>query len=280
MLRLNSPSRFLLVLRILRVYRLYALWCTPQMFYTGCNPTAKTGSVGACSPAFVGGTEAANCSGLGDGSTPPSSGMKRGGRSNDHTWMSWSKSADGPWSEPIVVLSGEHIDANLSPVINDDGSLLGLWRGGLNATRPWSTIQRVTASHWKDPNSYKPVRNPFNLLRMPKGLRYTSGPWSSFYPMHPYLALRAVLGILCCHHAGVRGSFPTCTFDRRSSRVQRRWWKLSCCLSPLLPVSKELCMWWTRVFGRWQAVALPFHKWVGILGECNPDEWQGHGVYA
>jgi hypothetical protein len=41
-------------------------------------------------------------------------------------------------------------------VIAGDGSLLGLWRGGLNATRPWSTIQRVTATDWKDPASYTP----------------------------------------------------------------------------------------------------------------------------
>lgn len=126
------------------------------MFYTGCDPSAKNGSLRSCNPAFVGGTEAANCSAVGDGSTPPSSGMKRGGRSNDHTWMSWSKSADGPWSEPIMVLSGEQIDSNLSPVIREDGSLLGLWRGGLNASRPWSTMQRVTALHWKDPTSYTP----------------------------------------------------------------------------------------------------------------------------
>jgi len=31
-----------------------------------------------------------------------------------------------------------------------------LWAQGLNETRPWSTIQRVTASDWKDPASYKP----------------------------------------------------------------------------------------------------------------------------
>ena len=56
-----------------------------QMFWTGCDPTAANGSLSSCSPAFSGGTEAANCSGLGDGSTPPDSGMRRGGRSNDHT---------------------------------------------------------------------------------------------------------------------------------------------------------------------------------------------------
>ena len=119
------------------------------MFYTGCSPYAAAGSPGACNPAFGGDGSAANCSGLGDGSTPPGAGMLRGGRSNDHTWMSWAKAAAGPWSAPVVVLAGQGIDSNLSPVINNDSSLLGLWRGGLNRTRPWSTIQRVTAGHWK-----------------------------------------------------------------------------------------------------------------------------------
>ena len=105
------------------------------MFYTGCDPAAAAGSPGSCSPAFSGDASAANCTGLGDGSTPPGAGMLRGGRSNDHTWMSWSKAAAGPWSAPVVVLAGEGIDSNLSPVINSDGTLLGLWRGGLNSTR-------------------------------------------------------------------------------------------------------------------------------------------------
>jgi hypothetical protein len=126
------------------------------MYWTGCDPAAAAGSPRSCSPAFVDGTEAANCTALGDGSTPPTAGMKRGGRSNDHTWMSWSKLAGGPWSAPVVVLAGEGIDSNLSPVILTNGSLIGLWRGGLNATRPWSTIQRVTASNWKDASSYRP----------------------------------------------------------------------------------------------------------------------------
>jgi hypothetical protein len=126
------------------------------MFFTGCNPHAPNGSLSSCSPRFVAGSEAANCTRLGDGSTPPGAGMKRGQRSNDHTWMSWSLSPAGPWSTPVMVLSGEQIDSNLSPVIARDNSLVGLWRGGLNATRPWSTIQRVTASNWRDPSSYKP----------------------------------------------------------------------------------------------------------------------------
>ena len=62
--------------------------------------------------------------------------MKRGGRSNDHTWMSYAQKASGPWSAPLKVLDGD-IDSNLSPVIMKDGSLIGLWRGGLNSTRLW-----------------------------------------------------------------------------------------------------------------------------------------------
>ena len=56
--------------------------------------------------------------------------------------MSWTAKPSGPWSAPVVVLKGSDIDSNLSPVILKNGSLVGLWRGGLNSTRPWSTIQR------------------------------------------------------------------------------------------------------------------------------------------
>jgi hypothetical protein len=101
----------------------------------------------------------ANCTALGDGSTPKTADIARGQRSNDHTWMSFSPSPWGPWSAPVVVLNGSGIDTNLSPVILADGSLVGLWRGGLNATRPWSTIQRVAASNWRDPATYIPEYN-------------------------------------------------------------------------------------------------------------------------
>ena len=53
-------------------------------------------------------------------------------------------------------VEGTGSGGNPAPVIFPNGSLLGLWRGGLNSTRPWSTIQRVTATNWKDPSTYKP----------------------------------------------------------------------------------------------------------------------------
>jgi len=128
------------------------------IYFTGCDPNAKTGQPTACSPSFLDSTAALNCSVLGDGSTPPSMSVnkRRGGRSSDHTWMAIASKPSGPWSKPVVVLQGTGIDTNLSPVIFPNGSLLGLWRGGLNSTRPWSTIQRVTATNWKDPSTYKP----------------------------------------------------------------------------------------------------------------------------
>jgi hypothetical protein len=129
------------------------------MYWTGCDPAAPAGSPSSCSPTFSAGhTAPANCTGLGDGSTPPTADVVRK-RSNDHTWMAWAPTANGPWAQPVVVLKGSGIDSNLSPVILQDGSLVGLWRGGLNSTRPWSTIQRVAASDWKDPASYRPEYN-------------------------------------------------------------------------------------------------------------------------
>lgn len=54
------------------------------MFWTGCDPAAPPGSPTSCSPRFTESTSAADCRGLGDGSTPPGVGLHRGGRSNDY----------------------------------------------------------------------------------------------------------------------------------------------------------------------------------------------------
>ena len=127
------------------------------MYFTGCDPLAINGSQHSCSPVFDGDGAAANCTGLGDGSTPGNAGMKRIPASFDHTWMSWAKAPAGPWSAPVMVLAAEQIDSNLSPVIAKDNSLLGLWRGGLNKTFASNSMQRIiTAKDWRDPTSYTP----------------------------------------------------------------------------------------------------------------------------
>ena len=59
----------------------------------------------------------------------------------------------GPWSDPIILLEPstltDGIDANFTAWINDDGSLVGLWRITLG-----SQVHTVTASNYLDPDSY------------------------------------------------------------------------------------------------------------------------------
>ena len=102
-----------------------------------------------------------------DGSTDPKctklnrsrvAGASRGGlgiHDTDPSYMSWSATATGSWSEPVMVLGPDLImDGNLACVIHRNGSLVGMWRdhqpGGKH-----STPHLVTASAWKDPSTYK-----------------------------------------------------------------------------------------------------------------------------
>ena len=73
----------------------------------------------------------------------------------DPTFMSWSPSATGNWSEPVMVLGPNvQVDANVATVILANGSLIGMWRdhhpGGHH-----STPHIMTAADWKDPTTYK-----------------------------------------------------------------------------------------------------------------------------
>ena len=54
------------------------------------------------------------------------------------TFMTWARHPLGPWSEPVMVYSGvaetsdpprASGDSNFAGVINDDGSVVGMWRG-------------------------------------------------------------------------------------------------------------------------------------------------------
>ena len=85
------------------------------------------------------------------------------------TAMSWANSPNGPWSEPVTIISGVHADSNLAPLIRADGSLLGLWRS-FNDSPAWtghadwkiSAIHMVVATNWKDPSTYIFVESNWN----------------------------------------------------------------------------------------------------------------------
>jgi len=71
------------------------------------------------------------------------------------SYMSYSKSLNGPWSSPqMIPIFSKGGDFNLSPIINADGSLYGLWRDGIGD--PWvSHLRSFTAKHYLDVFSYR-----------------------------------------------------------------------------------------------------------------------------
>ena len=70
------------------------------------------------------------------------------------TYMSWSRSPDGPWSTPQIIATPECntppisqdlcLDSNFNGFIYPNGSVLAVGRQAV-----------YTAAHWKDPSSYK-----------------------------------------------------------------------------------------------------------------------------
>ena len=70
--------------------------------------------------------------------------------------MTWSATPRGTnWSTPVrVSMAQPQMDTNFAPVILPNGSLIGMWRdhhpGGHH-----STPHLVTATHWKDPSTYR-----------------------------------------------------------------------------------------------------------------------------
>jgi hypothetical protein len=61
------------------------------------------------------------------------------------TFMVWSKDPAGPWSIPIEIPGTDvFADSNFAPVINKNGSVVGLMRGNV-----------IAADHWRDPESYR-----------------------------------------------------------------------------------------------------------------------------
>ena len=89
-----------------------------------------------------------------------------------HTYMTHSPSPHGPWATPVLVLKAntsiwdKHkalIDTNLAVVINEDGSVLGLWRlcenepkGTICETQCCTFLHSLRASDWRDPRTYLP----------------------------------------------------------------------------------------------------------------------------
>jgi hypothetical protein len=88
---------------------------------------------------------------------------------NTDRYMVHSKSPNGPWSEPVRVMSANAskwdgrdvlIDTNLAVTILADNSAVGIWRKcentvGTKCESECCTFPHlVTASDWRDPTSY------------------------------------------------------------------------------------------------------------------------------
>eukprot|EP00467_Chlorarachnion_reptans_P022158 CAMPEP_0114493586 /NCGR_PEP_ID=MMETSP0109-20121206/4186_1 /TAXON_ID=29199 /ORGANISM="Chlorarachnion reptans, Strain CCCM449" /LENGTH=1380 /DNA_ID=CAMNT_0001670543 /DNA_START=68 /DNA_END=4210 /DNA_ORIENTATION=+ len=70
---------------------------------------------------------------------------------NSATYVTEAANPEGPWSEPKIVAHG---DANLSPIVFEDGSLLGLVRQwGVKASYG-SHMKIVVAKDWRSSDSY------------------------------------------------------------------------------------------------------------------------------
>jgi len=95
------------------------------------------------------------------------------------TWMKWSKSPDGPWSEPVSLqkmydVEGAWGDAdhNLDVTINEDGSVTGLIRRCCDAPsdEKASWIYTVHASDWRNVSSWSVSTSPaFATEPLPNG---------------------------------------------------------------------------------------------------------------
>ena len=69
------------------------------------------------------------------------------------TYMSFATDPAGPWSTPVPIPSMQpnpYFDTNFSPIIEEDGSLLGWTREGI-----------VRAKDWRNVSSYRLMGTPF-----------------------------------------------------------------------------------------------------------------------
>ena len=88
-----------------------------------------------------------------NGTTPKSCNLYPAHPDKDPTYVSTATNHSGPWSTPIAIMKDTFSDSNLTPLLNEDGSLIGLWRSFYNHS--YSRIHLVTASDYKDPSTYK-----------------------------------------------------------------------------------------------------------------------------
>ena len=101
-----------------------------------------------------------NCS---DGSTPGD--CKTPDDPMYYTYMSFSNTPNGPWSNPVAILGPKrHMDTNFSPVILKNGSLVGFSRWAVGDV-PFSggRMHLVVASNWKDPTTY--IESPHDVFQ-------------------------------------------------------------------------------------------------------------------
>ena len=108
---------------------------------------------------------AAACHGNGHGSSLLSCNCNNGGPKP--TYMTHTTDLNGNWSLPVLV-ANVSCDANVSPYIFANGSLLALYRNNIG-----SNIHLLTAADWRDPGSYK-----LGTANLPGGL---------FLPEDPFL---------------------------------------------------------------------------------------------
>ena len=69
--------------------------------------------------------------------------------------MIWSKSANGPWSDPQMLPIDTAIDSNLAGYIYPNGSFIGVFRN-------MQTIMGMRASNFKDNRTYQVFNTTYN----------------------------------------------------------------------------------------------------------------------
>jgi hypothetical protein len=96
------------------------------------------------------------------GNTPANTTCAGGYQTTGPTYLSWSKSPDGPWTTPqrlFAAQSGEtNLDTNLAAVILSNGSVVGIGRTGGDPTGIIAHL--VTAADWsRRPRRLRPLRH-------------------------------------------------------------------------------------------------------------------------
>mmetsp|Transcript_29306 Transcript_29306/g.87658 ORF Transcript_29306/g.87658 Transcript_29306/m.87658 type:complete len:381 (+) Transcript_29306:328-1470(+) len=75
---------------------------------------------------------------------------------NNHRYLTWSKSPDGPWTKPARLFKAQenltNVDTNLAATIRPDGSVVGIGRTIGDPTLVVAHL--VEASDWREPESY------------------------------------------------------------------------------------------------------------------------------